>query len=528
MAKVTSQNRATSSSKRLRALSTKSSSKGRIVLEAVLGSRQIQESIARANADRRLKQGKFDCSSDYSYKATHWQIASVHLSPSDIPEDERVQPDIDASYAPPNENDLNAVLDGAATYDLSHAGGEFEHIVEDLIQQTKQKDERTRRDRVQNRIEAFKLQMDGIMNAYLDWAARMGDDAFEAKPISPEGRFVEGAFKLRVMDVFLSIAFDLYLDIHAETASRVEAALGCNLPKWRLKNACPACTYKLQNETNLIFKMLFTMDRNDSLKRLRCASKPPSIEEGSEPHLGESKAREDLQTVPGDRYLTQEEVDSWAKANLEELLLPGAQKEASDDEESPCIGRWTNMINEVTAKMWGIFDETGVFLMLCRHSFSLVIADMVASGELSKYPLAVVDILLDAFGNDLGVGYDIGCRFKTTVGKSDLGARARELRFKALVGSFHGHVHNCICQLSNLATYVKGMGLEDLEGCERFFSKSNALTASTRYASTFHRCQKIVQYMAHTDAFETSHNLSTFLVKNYEQALDLLAGEDAL
>jgi hypothetical protein len=40
------------------------------------------------------------------------------------------------------------------------------------------------------------------------------------------------------------------------------------------------------------------------------------------------------------------------------------------------------MINEFTARMWGIFDETGIFLALCRHGFVLVLADMVRSGEL--------------------------------------------------------------------------------------------------------------------------------------------------
>lgn len=40
------------------------------------------------------------------------------------------------------------------------------------------------------------------------------------------------------------------------------------------------------------------------------------------------------------------------------------------------------MSEELTAKMWGIFDETGVFLALCRHGFVLLVADMIKSGEL--------------------------------------------------------------------------------------------------------------------------------------------------
>jgi hypothetical protein len=39
------------------------------------------------------------------------------------------------------------------------------------------------------------------------------------------------------------------------------------------------------------------------------------------------------------------------------------------------------MNTELTKRAWGIFDETGIFLSLCRHGFVLAIADMVRSGE---------------------------------------------------------------------------------------------------------------------------------------------------
>jgi hypothetical protein len=86
------------------------------------------------------------------------------------------------------------------------------------------------------------------------------------------------------------------------------------------------------------------------------------------------------------------------------------------------------------------------------------------------------------------------------------------------------------------------MGLEDLEGCERCFSKSNALAASLRYASIFHRKQAISTYFKHNDSMEVYQNLSkfvfpisihhnllicpfiaTFLYNNYKQALDILS-----
>lgn len=126
----------------------------------------------------------------------------------------------------------------------------------------------------------------------------------------------------------------------------------------------------------------------------------------------------------------------------------------------------------------------------------------------AKYPLAVVNKLLHIFGASLGGGYDIGCQFQTTLERSQLGARARQLNYTSLVGAFHGHAHNRICQLSNLATYTKGIGLEDLEGCERAFSRSNALAPVLRYSSRFHRHQDIMMYFAHMDKSDVYQALS--------------------
>jgi len=126
----------------------------------------------------------------------------------------------------------------------------------------------------------------------------------------------------------------------------------------------------------------------------------------------------------------------------------------------------------------------------------------------SKYALAVTSRLLDAFGSGLGGGYDIGCCFKTTLASSVLGERACSLNYTSLVNSFHGHAHNRLCQLDNLTTYIEGLRLEDLEGCKRAFSKSNALISSIRYASVFHRRQVIAYYFEYNDEMEVYANLS--------------------
>ncbi|KAI6129957.1 hypothetical protein EV401DRAFT_2054431 [Pisolithus croceorrhizus] len=217
-------------------------------------------------------------------------------------------------------------------------------------------------------------------------------------------------------------------------------ALQHDQPDWRLKHSCPPCTYRLQDKPAMHFLMLFAQDRNDSLNLHR--------------------------------------IGRWA----------------TDSDGNLCAECWKNMKDNAMQKMWNIFDKSGVFIAVCQHGFCLLIADMVQSGEQSKYALAVTSKLLDAFGLDLGGGYDIGCQFKTTLASSILGKCAQSLNYMSLVNAFHGHTHNRLCQLDNLMTYVEGLGLEDLEGCEWVFSKSNALALRQAIASYFEHSNEMEVY----------------------------------
>ena len=65
-----------------------------------------------------------------------------------------------------------------------------------------------------------------------------------------------------------SIVFDLYNQIRAAVEAMVTEALHHDSQDWELRNCCPACMYTLHDEPPLQFKMLYTMDGNDSLKRI--------------------------------------------------------------------------------------------------------------------------------------------------------------------------------------------------------------------------------------------------------------------
>ena len=96
----------------------------------------------------------------------------------------------------------------------------------------------------------------------------------------------------------------------------VQAALRRDSPDWHLKHACPACTYKLKNEQPLLFKMLYTMDGNDSLRWIL----RQSTSQDDDGTLGPLSELPSACKVPGDRYLSHEDVDKWAAGVLQEMM----------------------------------------------------------------------------------------------------------------------------------------------------------------------------------------------------------------
>ncbi|KAG2114526.1 hypothetical protein DEU56DRAFT_933756 [Suillus clintonianus] len=292
-----------------------------------------------------------------------------------------------------------------------------------------------------------------------------------------------------------SDAYDVYLEILHRVDSLIKAALKRDTQDWRLLNSCPCCCYKLDDEDNMTFEWLATIDGNNSLKRWS------SSIYGTSP-------RDDSRTRRSDYWLHRCEhpTDDW-----EDVVQ-------SDSAPFNCVDRWRNAGPEARKRMFSVFDESGIFIAACRHRFILLVCDMVKSGELSKYPLAILDHLLNVYGKNGGVAYDIGCAFSKTLENSCLGPRARELNLRLMVGAFHGHAHNRRCQIDWHPMYIEGTGHTEGEGCEHIFSSSNELARSTRHATPFHRHQTIEQHFAFWDDDKYAA-LSTFLQNHYREAL---------
>jgi hypothetical protein len=110
----------------------------------------------------------------------------------------------------------------------------------------------------------------------------------------------------------------------------------------------------------------------------------------------------------------------------------------------------------------------------------------------AKYPLAITNTMIDAYGKDIGMGYDVGCTFSGIVRNSPLlNQKAKEARMQFCVNSFHGYAHNRLCQVQHHPLYLPGFGLEDLKTMEHVFSSSNSVSRVIRYASRYHWAQFI-------------------------------------
>ncbi|KIO19279.1 hypothetical protein M407DRAFT_11467 [Tulasnella calospora MUT 4182] len=349
-------------------------------------------------------------------------------------------------------------------------------------------------------------------------------------------------------------ALDVYLAILRIVDSQVAKALNRDSPQWRINNVCPPCTYKLIDEPALRHDILLAIDGGNSLKRFANAgtasdgltftsdyfvsredvdifakestssngkkgkgtSRKPKKSMEEEDHAAEEHA-EDMQME-----LSADTAEDGNVANQEFVVKNLPIGEGADEAGhllGSCTERWKANADDAQKKAFNCFEETGIFACLCRHGHVLAVADMVSSGELAKYPLAVLDKVNTALGPGKRlIAYDIGCTFKKTIAKSALGDN---LDADYTIPAMHGYAHNRLCQCSHHPKYVAGTGLEDFETCERFFSVSNDCARVTRHATRFHRHQLIHMFLCQWDEDKLLSS-AKFIRNNYIQALAVL------
>ncbi|KAJ7823093.1 hypothetical protein B0H14DRAFT_2518763 [Mycena olivaceomarginata] len=115
-----------------------------------------------------------------------------------------------------------------------------------------------------------------------------------------------------------------------------------------------------------------------------------------------------------------DEDDNIAWLNINEL----EPAEVAELEEciNTCVEHWRTAAPEARKKMFTFFAVSGIFLLVCCHGHVLAMCDMIRSGELMKYLLAIVCRLLDTYSAGIGLGYNVMCTFFGTLRCSSLGA----------------------------------------------------------------------------------------------------------
>ncbi|KZV59756.1 hypothetical protein PENSPDRAFT_536120, partial [Peniophora sp. CONT] len=317
------------------------------------------------------------------------------------------------------------------------------------------------------------------------------------------------------------LALDAYLAVLRDVQRLVDKELGRDAKDWYARFACPPCGNKLPGETPLDYDRMHASDGNESQKRLL--------------NCGYTDARE-FPLEDSGIWVPPEEVDVFkydvrkddSKSKPKKKSDPVVDEDSDDEGACPQVQTWKAERAQVERVSYTeIFKQTGVYLCSCRHGIVEFIEQMIQTGEQAKYCLAVTNRILTIFGQDQLLATDIGCSMKETIKKSSLGDRAASLRLHVIVNAFHGWAHKRECQLYNHPLFRKGLGIEDLEVCERIFSSLNGVAHAVRHASHFHYIQFITLHLdsLRRDKYGT---LTKFIRNNHRQSIKIIEENSAL
>ncbi|KAG1850194.1 hypothetical protein DFJ58DRAFT_716828 [Suillus subalutaceus] len=296
-----------------------------------------------------------------------------------------------------------------------------------------------------------------------------------------------------------SLSIEAFAKVICDSYLTLDTALGRDAPNWRVLNACPPCSYELNGEPPL----KFTPKRMMGIGDQQC---------GNTQVYDESDYM--LPRTVIDRF-TNEVLQSRSAHQVNDRPDDDTISEAEEDVS------WAHIIAEDCSKNWKAAADDDKKRI---HGFILWYADMIRSGELAKYPLAIVAKVLEIISECTLGAYDIGCGYSSTVRASSLGTTFMEMQSRLCVDSFHGYAHNYVCQTQHHPLGIEGAGLEDFGVAERIFSASNVLAPVIRYASAYRRHMFLDLFFKQWDEDKYA-NLGTILLNNYRQALQIISLE---
>jgi hypothetical protein len=224
-----------------------------------------------------------------------------------------------------------------------------------------------------------------------------------------------------------SQAYDLFLAINWNVDQLVQKALGRSDPTFRIKNFCPPCANALKEESTLEYGILYSIDGGNSLKRFKDAGS------ASKDHIFSSdflisrdkvdewkhvikrtvktkkrirKQQSEFCTINSiskvlNIHLAPDDEDSGEDSDDPDVAIElGERTEAVEDDNlvitknvqgdptdtsdpyAICVERWKANADDAKKGMFSCFDESGLFVAVCRHGLLITACDMVQSGEL--------------------------------------------------------------------------------------------------------------------------------------------------
>lgn len=195
--------------------------------------------------------------------------------------------------------------------------------------------------------------------------------------------------------------------------TKIDQVLGCGEPDDRLLRACPACLYSLKEEVNLPYSLLAAADGNMSLRRfirvgtadtaqfkstyflsrdevnkfsgaVQVRKKSTTKEKGKGKKAAENDPEAENEDED-DAGLEMVEVEVEEEVNVEGGNLPVEKDPFADafkELPSECAEKWKANADDDKKVMWDVFDECGIFIVVCRHGIVLLACDIIRSGEL--------------------------------------------------------------------------------------------------------------------------------------------------
>ncbi|KAJ6489999.1 hypothetical protein C8R45DRAFT_769079, partial [Mycena sanguinolenta] len=166
------------------------------------------------------------------------------------------------------------------------------------------------------------------------------------------------------------------------------------------------------------------------------------------------------------------------------------------------------------------YDASGIFVLTCRHSQVLFLANIDTPGEQQQYIVALMEEARENLPPQATIlqGYDVGCFLDHSLNLYPILTEGFRERVSFIINAMHAFGHGWICQIFYSPRMRPGAGSADLEGVERFWYRIRKLIPITRAQWNSRRIWIIDQYTSFVND-EGRENLGSWITRQQTKNL---------